>query len=229
MNLLKNCCPNCNGESLKNHQKYQTKENGERHLLQCEECKCTFSETRNTILFGLKKPIDFIITVLKSRLEGLGFNATCRVHGISTHTLQDWENKFGSLKSVLKLYSLSHEFLFQTIEGDELYTRVHSNKPQEDSEGWTIMLMERASRFIWEYECGEKDKALFSGVIERISELIEQTELFTLVTDGERRYGNFLFEICHDIINTSESESPIKVLKKGVRVGLKNKGQKKKK
>lgn len=224
--FIKNSCCKCGGENLKTHKLYQTKSNENRKLFQCNSCNNIFSETRNTFLFGLKKPISLIINVLKSRTEGLGFNATCRVHDISPHTLQSWEHKFGGLKSTLKLYSLSQEFLSQVIEGDELYTRVHKNKPQEESEGWTIMLMDRASRFVWEYECGEKDKALFSGVIERMGDLIEKTEEFTLVTDGERRYGNILFDICHEIIQDSESDTPMQVLKKGVRVGLKNKGQK---
>jgi hypothetical protein len=34
------------------------------------------------------------------------------------------------------------------IEGDEAYTKVYKNVPQEESEGWTITLMERATRFI---------------------------------------------------------------------------------
>jgi hypothetical protein len=44
------------------------------------------------------------------------------------------------------------------IEGDELYTKVKKNVLPDDSRGWTIVLMERASRFIWFMECGKKDK-----------------------------------------------------------------------
>lgn len=178
-------------------------------------------------MFKIKKPVSLISDALNSRTEGLGFNATCRTFCLSSHTLQSWENKFGRLTEVLKLYSLTHTFLSQIIEGDELYTRVDKNKPQEESEGWTIMLIERASRFIWEFECGKKDKALFSGVLERLAELIKQTEEFTLVTDGERRYGNILFELCHEVINSNAGDGPLTVLQEGVLVGLKNKGNKK--
>ena len=126
-----------------------------------------------------------------------------------------------------KLYSLTHNFLSQIIEGDELYTRVHENKPQEESDGWTIMFIERGSRFIWEFECGKKDKALFSGVLERLVELIHRTNEFTIVTDGERRYGNILFDLCREVINNDVNESPMTVLQKGILVGLKNKGNNK--
>jgi hypothetical protein len=48
-----------------------------------------FSETKGTFLEGLKKPISFIIQVLKSRSEGMGFNAACRVFDIGKNTLLD--------------------------------------------------------------------------------------------------------------------------------------------
>ena len=46
------------------------------------------------------------------------------------------------------IYALLHTFLTQLIEGDEVYTKVGKNGPAEASEGWTIILMDRASRFI---------------------------------------------------------------------------------
>jgi hypothetical protein len=57
--------------------------------------------------------------------------------------------------------------------------------------------------------------------------VIEQTGSLSLFTDGERRYGNVLFEICHEIIRNGKSGQPLKRLPKGVRVRLKNKGSKK--
>ena len=209
------------------YKRYDTKSHGERILYKCLNCSELFSETSNSFMFQVKKPISLISSVLNSRTEGLGFNATCRNFSISSNTLRSWESKIGSATDVLKLYSLTHTFLSQIIEGDELYTRVHENKPQEESEGWTIMFIERASRFIWEFECGKKDKALFTGVLERLAELIKRTEEFTLVTDGERRYGNILFDLCQEVINTAPEETPMTVLKKGILVGLKNKGKKK--
>jgi hypothetical protein len=55
-----------------------------------------------------------------------------------------------TLKPTLLLYALCHQFLNLVIEGDELYTKVKKNLPPEDAKGWTIVLLERASRFIWE-------------------------------------------------------------------------------
>jgi hypothetical protein len=46
----------------------------------------------------------------------------------------------------------------------------------------------------------------------------------TLFTDGERRYGNLLFEICQEMLRTGKPGRPQKTLPKGVKVRIKNKG-----
>jgi hypothetical protein len=68
---------------MNNSSLYETKNNGTRKLYRCGECQQVFSETKGTFLEGLKKPISLIINVLKSRSEGMGFNAACRVFEIS--------------------------------------------------------------------------------------------------------------------------------------------------
>ena len=119
---------------------------------------------------------------------------------------------------------MAHAYIQLIIEGDEFYTKVHENVPPEESSGWTIVLMDRASRFIWEMSCGKKDRSLFKRAIKTMAELVDQTEDITLLTDGERRYGNILFEICHELLRTGKPGRPRKTLKKGVTVRVKNKG-----
>ena len=48
----------------------------------------------------------------------------------------------------------------------------------------------------------------------------------TRIVDGERRYGNILFEICQEVIRTGFTTRPKTTLKKGVKVRIKNKGSK---
>ena len=107
-----------------------------------------FGDPGDVFLEGLTKPLSTIVTVLKARSEGLAVNATCRTFEIAKNTLLNWERRFTGLRETLMLYALMQTFLSQVIEGDELYTKVGKNVPVEDCEGWTIVLMERASRFI---------------------------------------------------------------------------------
>ena len=84
--------------------------------------------------------------------------------------------------------------------------------------------MERGSRFLWELHCGRKDQQLFEKALQCLAQVIEQTDSLSVsLTDGERRYGNLLFEICYDIIRNGKPGRPLKRLPKGVRVRL-NKG-----
>ena len=73
-----------------------------------------------------------------------------RTFSVSKKSVIDWERRLAGLKPTLLLYSLLHEFIHQDIEGDELYTKVDKNVPPSDCEGWTVVLMERGSRFLWD-------------------------------------------------------------------------------
>jgi len=162
--------------------------------------------------------------VLDALSDGMGINAAVRTFKVARNTIYDWLERVADLKEVLLWYSLSHQFLSQLVEGDELYTKVKENKAPEQSEGWTIVLMERASRFIWELECGQRERSLFLGAMETLSRVIEQTQGLALVTDGERRYGNILFEICRQSLRTGKVGRPRQTLPEGVKVRVKNKG-----
>jgi hypothetical protein len=173
---------------------------------------------------GLKTPMSVIWTVIKARTDGMGLNAATRTFEFAKNTILSWERKFSDLHRVLFLYTLVHEFLELVIEGDEAYTKVHHHVPPHESPGWTILLMDRASRFIWALDCGTKDRKLFKKAIAILDQLVSRTHDLSLLTDGERRYGNLLFEVCYELVKNGKRGRPKKTLKKGVRVRIKNKG-----
>jgi transposase-like protein len=224
MELLQIKCPICQSLVLRYHTAYATQYHGHRIIYKCASCPGYFSETKQTLMAGLKTPISVIWQVIKARTEGMGLNATARTFGKAKNTILAWESKFGDLHRVLFLYALVHEFLALVIEGDEAYTKVQKNVPPDQSSGWTILLMDRASRFIWELECGKKDRKLFQKAIKTLDKIARQTHDLSLFTDGERRYGTLLFEICHELVQNGKPGRPKKTLKKGVHVRVKNKG-----
>ncbi len=224
MTLFTFKCPKCSSESVRFDYQYHTVSNGCRQMLLCRDCGLSFSETKSTFLQGIRTPVSTIWKVLKARTEGTSINSTCRIFDIAKNTLLSWEAKFTNLHRTLFIYSMAHRFIQLVTEGDEFYTKVHKNVPAEESSGWTIVLMDRASRFIWELSCGKKDRFLFEKAIKALAELVDQTDDITLLTDGERRYGNILFEICQELLRTGKPGRPRKTLKKGVTVRVKNKG-----
>ncbi len=208
--MLERCCPECQSDNFRFRQTYVTRQNGARILFLCRSCKKSFSETSHTAAARLSTSLSKVAQVLRARSEGLGFNACARTFEIARDTLRSWERKFASIKRVLYLYSLCHSFLSQVIEGDELYTKVHHKTAASDSEGWTIVLMERASRFIWHMECGRRDKRIFKRAIKTLAKIAERTRQTTLITDGEKRYGTTLFEVCSEVIRTAKRGRPKK-------------------
>ena len=86
--------------------------------------------------------------------------------GTSKKSIKRWLKRLGDLKETLLLYALCHQFLQQLVEGDELYTKVDKNKPPAESEGRTIVLMERASRT-------KQVPAVALGILEKGFSLVE--------------------------------------------------------
>ena len=87
--------------------------------------------------------------------------------------------------------------------------------------------MERVSRFIWYMGCGKHDRKLFKKAIQALATVIDRTDDLSLFTDGERRYGALLFDLCYEIIRNGKRGRPKKTLAKGVKCAIKNKGSKK--
>ncbi len=217
-------CPYCHSSKYKRHSNYIVKSGESRTIYACSSCDQHFSETKNTPLEGLRTNLNIISQVLHSLNIGMSLNASSHLFGISKNTILNWLKRLGGLKETLLLYALCHKFVSQCIEGDELYTKVNKNTPAAESEGWTIVLMDRATRFIWHLECGKKDRAMFMNAMEVVAQVVKNTEELALCTDGERRYGNMLFEICQEVIRNGKRGRPATTLIKDVVVRVKNKG-----
>ena len=78
------------------------------------------------------------------------------------------------------MYAVCHDFINLTFEGDELYTIVGKRYEASDSEGWTAVIMERASRFIVEQRCGKKNEQMFKDVMATVVDYIKQSEDVTV-------------------------------------------------
>ena len=215
MSLLEKRCPPCNSSEYKGHCRYTIQSGETRWIYRCSECGSYFSETKDTFLEGLRTPLSRISMILDALNDGMGINAACRVFKVSKNTIYSWLERLGDLKETLLLDALCHRFIEQLIEGDEVDTRVYENKPPDESEGWTGVLMDRASRFLWELRCGEKTQSLFEKAISTLGQVIDQTDDLSLLTEGERRYGNQLFELCQEVIRTGKVGRPPTTLKKG--------------
>jgi transposase-like protein len=85
--LLDLTCPYCASPQVKVRYTYPTKNHGPRRMYECQACLAYFSETKNTLLENVKKPLSLIWQVLQARTDGLGLNATARPFGIAKNTV----------------------------------------------------------------------------------------------------------------------------------------------
>lgn len=217
-------CPLCHGADIGPSGNYQTKQNGPRKLLICRNCGHRFSETLGSPMAGLKAPLSQVCAAIRLRSEGLGLRATARVLNSYKRTIAHWEDLFGGMRETLALYGLCHQFISLVFEGDELYTIVRQRTDPQDSTGWTTVIMDRASRFLIEQRCGAKDADLFRSAMIKVAEFAESSHDLTFLSDGERRYGNTLFDLCGEALRTGKRGRPRITLPEGVKVRIKNKG-----
>lgn len=153
-------CPACDRSDLKVQSTYSVQSGEQRRLYGCVHCRCYFSETYGSALAGLRTALSRIQQILAALNDGMRVNAVCRSLPVSKHTLTAWHERLRAVTDAWRLYALCHQCLQQLIAGDERYTPVNVHQPPADSPRWSIGLMDRASRFIWELSGGERERAL---------------------------------------------------------------------
>ena len=217
-------CPTGGSRNTAGHGHYETVHNGTRSLRARTACGEVFSETTGTPMHGIETPIGKVAAALRLRGEGMGRRATARILGTHKNTIAEWERRFGGMKSTPMRYGWCQTFMRLTLEGDEVYTVVGQRVDPADSTGWTVIILARASRFRVDRQCGRKDATLFEKVMKSVAAHVRRTQDTTFLSDGERRYGNALFELCARTVRTGQRGRPRRTLPKGCRVRIKHKG-----
>src|SRR2546425_3288032 len=87
MELLRRKCPVCHSSDIEYHSPYTTKNHGGRVIYKCDTCPVYFSETKKTLMEGLKTPVSVIWHVIQARTEGMGFNAAARTFAKAKNTV----------------------------------------------------------------------------------------------------------------------------------------------
>src|SRR5499433_4208056 len=67
----------------------------------------------------------------------------------------------------------------------------------------------------------DKPGVFTTDSIKTLDKIARQTHDLSIFTDGERRYGHLLFELCYDLVHNGKPGRPKKTFKKGVHVRIK--------
>src|SRR5439155_1212105 len=95
MELLRRKCPVCHSSDIEYHSPYTTKNHGGRVIYKCDTCPVYFSETKKTLMEGLKTPVSVIWHVIQARTEGMGLNRTVRSFSKANPKFDFWRAKKG--------------------------------------------------------------------------------------------------------------------------------------
>ena len=91
-----------------------------------------------------------------------------------------------------------------TIEGDEIYTHVGENLPPSESKGWTVVFIERNSRYWIDARAGIKTTELFAKATKTAVPWAKASQYIRWFTDGERRYAQQLWQMASVYLKSTE-------------------------
>jgi hypothetical protein len=93
------------------------------------------------------------------------------------------------------------------------------------SEGWTLIGIERDSRYIVTAQVGRRERDLFARGIAQTWEAVQFSKYICLFSDGERRYAEELWKLVSQNLGKKYGDYEYrKVWREGVEVALKIKG-----
>ena len=153
----------------------------------CTACERHFNSRTGTVHYRLHMPEAHAVSILKSRREGVGVRAAGRLVGHSHCAVMSLEKRVAQAGMLL---TLSFAALFPAVfECDEVYTRVHHNRPAHESPGWLATAVERNSRFWLPFATGPRNDTLFQDfALNALPPMLDCPEA-AIVSDGETRYA----------------------------------------
>lgn len=156
----------------------------------CKSCRRWFTNRTGTAMHRMQMPEAHASSILKLRNEGNGVRATARLTGHSHWAVIALERRVEKVAMVLVLsFASIAGTLSPVFECDEVYTRVHHNRPAHESPGWLATAIERNSRAWLPFATGKRDDMLFQNfALNAMPSMLACGEA-AIVSDGETRYA----------------------------------------
>lgn len=146
----------------------------------CHECKTTFSDTKGTVLYGLKYPYWIVVTVLTLLGYGCPVQAIVAAFGIDERTISSWLEKAGThAKQVQEHFIKGQELDLGQVQGDEMYIKTQYGAI------WVATAISVFPRFIiWASASAERNRSLIDEVVEKVWSAIDPHAAILWAADG---------------------------------------------
>lgn len=93
----------------------------------CKTCKNKWVLTKGTMFFGLKTPIEKIMSVLMLLVRGMGLRSACRHENVTTDSASSWIEKAGEHMEEFTEYMQSGLHLEQ-VQIDEFWSFIQKKR-----------------------------------------------------------------------------------------------------
>jgi len=192
-------CPHCGGVKhigIHSHQ--------ERRYV-CHQCRCTFSETKGTVFFGLHYPIWVVVLVLTLLAHGCPMVAIVAAFFIDERTVLGWLQKAGQQGKVIQEQMVCHgQVELGQVQADELCVKAQGRKV------WIATAMSVFSRlFLWAEVSPRRDKSMIKRLMGQVRQAASSTTQAVLIAvDGFAAYPKAVLQTFYTPLRTGRPGRP---------------------
>ena len=171
--------------------------------LGCKECNKTFSHTKGTPFYGLKKPMDLVRICLILLAYGCPVCAIVAAFGYDKRTVESWVEKAGSHCEKIHESLVCQQREVEQVQGDEICVRKRGG-----GYFWVALAIESKTRLCLAYSVGKsRNKLLIQRLCDQVRKCCEPTDLLWL-TDGLSTYVNCIKRAFSDKVKTGKIGRP---------------------
>jgi len=170
----------------------------------CHTCGKTFAETRDTPLYGLKRPVWMVVLVLALLAGGCPIPAIVFAFGLDERTVADWQRKAGShAKRIQEHVVCQGQVDVGQVQGDELYVKTQGGTV------WMATAMSVFSRlFLWGAVAPQRDTALVTQVITHVRAAAQRGRPILWAVDGFAAWTSGIVRVFRDPRYTGKRGRP---------------------
>lgn len=157
------------------------------HRWLCKECGKTFSDTKGTPLYRLKKDIDWIQIALVLLSHGAPVIAIVKAFCVDRRTVERLESRIGKHCEMIHGEEIAQKREHPEVQVDEMWVKTRKGSL------WLAMALATKSRLWLGATVGKRDRKLIRGILFKVKSCITSSCL--IVTDGLSTYRKALMHV----------------------------------
>ncbi len=170
----------------------------------CYQCGKTFAETVGTPLYGLKHPLQLVVTVLTLLAYGCPIPAIVAAFVLDERTVAAWQQKAGQHAKVLQDQVVCQgQVDLGQVQGDELYVKTQRGTL------WMATAMSVFSRlFLWGAVAPQRDTTLITQVVQQVQAAAQFGPPILWAVDGFAAWTTAIRQVFREPVRTGKRGRP---------------------